>query len=230
MRRSPWALTERLTYANVTATLALFLALGGVSIAAVKALPKGSVGTPQIKNHAITTRKLHAGAVTAATVKANSLTGTQINESQLGEVPAAARADTAASADAIGGVGLAGLLRSDHVLTGHTDAVSAGVPVLSDPRTGVEVLTGESGALRILNTNGSDPITVDGLGYAVPGEITGTQTLLSPGAHVDIRYSAVFFGWGQYTIVRQPGGVSLQLTCSRRFNGSTEVLSCIGVG
>ncbi len=40
--RRIWA---RLSYANVVATLALFLALGGVSYATVK-LPRNSVGTP----------------------------------------------------------------------------------------------------------------------------------------------------------------------------------------
>jgi len=39
----------RLTYANVVATLALFLALGGVSYAAV-AIPNNSVGSAQIKD------------------------------------------------------------------------------------------------------------------------------------------------------------------------------------
>lgn len=47
----------RLTYANVTATLALFLALGGGAYAAVK-LPKNSVGAAQIKKGAITPPKL----------------------------------------------------------------------------------------------------------------------------------------------------------------------------
>jgi hypothetical protein len=41
------AMRARLTYANVTASLAL-LALGGLSWAAV-ALPKGSVGSKQLK-------------------------------------------------------------------------------------------------------------------------------------------------------------------------------------
>jgi hypothetical protein len=46
-------LRGRLSYANVMATLALFFALGGTSIAAVQALPRNSVGSPQIKNGSI---------------------------------------------------------------------------------------------------------------------------------------------------------------------------------
>ena len=83
-------LTDRLTYANVIATLALFVALGGSAYAAAQ-LPENSVGTRQLKN----------GAVTGAKVKEGSLTGTDINASTLGTVPSAAHsgsADTATSA------------------------------------------------------------------------------------------------------------------------------------
>src|SRR4029079_14709981 len=44
--------------------LALFVALGGTSYAAVK-LPRNSVGTAQIKSHAVTTAKLSTSTVKA---------------------------------------------------------------------------------------------------------------------------------------------------------------------
>jgi hypothetical protein len=50
-------LRQRLTYANVVATLALFLALGGASYAAIT-LPRNSVGGNQLRNGAVTTQKL----------------------------------------------------------------------------------------------------------------------------------------------------------------------------
>jgi hypothetical protein len=50
-------ITSRLTYANVTATLALFVALGGASYAAVS-LPRNSVGTAQIKPRAVVLSKV----------------------------------------------------------------------------------------------------------------------------------------------------------------------------
>jgi hypothetical protein len=50
-------LRERLTYANVVGSLALFIALGGVSYAAVT-LPANSVGTAQLKNRSVTPAKL----------------------------------------------------------------------------------------------------------------------------------------------------------------------------
>jgi len=53
-------LLASLTYANVAATLALFVALGGTSYAAFS-LPAGSVGTKQLKNGAVTRAKLAHG-------------------------------------------------------------------------------------------------------------------------------------------------------------------------
>jgi hypothetical protein len=77
-------LRQRLTYANVMATIAVFIALGGASYAAMR-LPKNSVGTKQIKRNAITTAKIKNGAVTGAKIKASSL----------GTVPSATHATSA---------------------------------------------------------------------------------------------------------------------------------------
>lgn len=52
----------RITYANVTATLALVLALGGTSYAVSK-LPPNSVGAPQLKRGAVSADKVQAGAI-----------------------------------------------------------------------------------------------------------------------------------------------------------------------
>jgi hypothetical protein len=57
-------LSRHLSYANVVASLALFVALGGVSYAAVK-LPSGSVGTKQIRKSAVTLSKIAPSARTA---------------------------------------------------------------------------------------------------------------------------------------------------------------------
>ena len=86
-------LRARLTYANVTATLALFLVLaGGSALAAKQVLPKNAVGSRQIKD----------GAVTAAKIKDGAVTGSKIQLSSLGAVPDAlhaAKADSAQSAE-----------------------------------------------------------------------------------------------------------------------------------
>lgn len=54
-------ISRNLSYANVAATLALFVALGGGAYAAIK-LPANSVGTKQIKNKAVTLGKIAPSA------------------------------------------------------------------------------------------------------------------------------------------------------------------------
>ena len=68
-----------LSYANVMATVAVFLALGGAGYAAV------SINGKDIKNRTISAQK----------VRKHTLTGTEIKLSKLGTVPAASKAKTA---------------------------------------------------------------------------------------------------------------------------------------
>ena len=53
----PGKVRSRLSYANVTATLALFVALGGGSYAALT-LPRNSVGARQLRANAVTSKKV----------------------------------------------------------------------------------------------------------------------------------------------------------------------------
>lgn len=92
----------QLTYANVVATLALFVAVSGASAFAATQLARNSVGSRQLKSKSVTTGKLANGAVNGAKVAKNSLTGANINLSQLGTVPNAAAAATAGNANTVG--------------------------------------------------------------------------------------------------------------------------------
>jgi hypothetical protein len=56
----------RLTYANVIASLALFIALGGAAVAA--GLPKNSVGPNQLKKGAVTAKAIRKQAVTSGKI------------------------------------------------------------------------------------------------------------------------------------------------------------------
>ena len=85
------------TYSEATATFALFIALGGTSYA-VTSLPARSVGSSQLKSGSVTAAKLHAQAVGAAAVALDSLTGKQIDEASLAEVPRAKVATSASTA------------------------------------------------------------------------------------------------------------------------------------
>lgn len=57
----------KLNYANVIATIAMFVALGGAAVAA--GLPKNSVGTKQLKRGAVNAAKLKRGAVTPVKIR-----------------------------------------------------------------------------------------------------------------------------------------------------------------
>ena len=110
--RQRTGLRSKVSYGNVVATLALFLALGGGAMAASH-LGKNSVGAKQLKSNAVTTakikkeavtkKKIKKGAVDASKVADHSLTGTQINLSALGTVPSANTANTANTADNLSG-------------------------------------------------------------------------------------------------------------------------------
>ena len=70
-------LHQRLTYANVMSTLAVFLALGGSSYAAL------TISGNSIENRSIPAKKLQR----------NSITGKEVRESRLSRVPRAKTAD-----------------------------------------------------------------------------------------------------------------------------------------
>lgn len=73
------AVLRRLTYANVIATLALFLALGGGAVwAANKQANK--VGTGKIKPNAVTAGKIKANAITTSKIRENAVTNAKIRE------------------------------------------------------------------------------------------------------------------------------------------------------
>src|SRR3954467_4265564 len=78
---------RRLSYANVMATLAVFIALGGGAWAV--AIGRNDVGSREIAKNAGGTSEL----------KDNKTTGKDIAEPSLGQVPSAAIADSANKAD-----------------------------------------------------------------------------------------------------------------------------------
>jgi hypothetical protein len=65
-------LRPHLSYANVIATLALFLALGGGAYAAIR-LPKNSVGSKQLKANAVSSAKVKKGSLLSGDFKAGQL-------------------------------------------------------------------------------------------------------------------------------------------------------------
>ncbi len=72
MKNIPSFIAKRLSYANITATLALFLVLGGGAYAAAT-LPANSVGTAQLKTNAVTSPKVLDGSLLAADFRAGQI-------------------------------------------------------------------------------------------------------------------------------------------------------------
>jgi hypothetical protein len=66
-------LSRRLSPAMVVACLALLVALGGTSVAAVTAIPRNSVGTPQLKKNAVVSAKVKNGSLRATDFAAGQL-------------------------------------------------------------------------------------------------------------------------------------------------------------
>jgi hypothetical protein len=57
---------SKLTYANVTATIAIFMVVTGIGYAVARG---GKIGTRQIKNGAVNVKKLHKNAVNSSKIK-----------------------------------------------------------------------------------------------------------------------------------------------------------------
>jgi hypothetical protein len=155
-------LRVRLTYANVVATLALFVALGGSSYAITQ------IGSKQVKNRSLRGLDL----------RRNTLKGTEVNESRLGPVPNALHADTAGSAgsaalatdaQALGGQGPGAFEKSSRFQFGRAPqgpiSVAGERVVLDYPAMGGQVRTavnnggcaGGTVGLRFVNLRTSGP-------------------------------------------------------------------------
>jgi hypothetical protein len=95
-------LRSRLSYANVMATLAVFLSLGGGAYAVT--VPARSVGTRQLRDRAVTNAKLADRAVTRAKIRADAVTSSRVRDRSLlardfaaGQLPAGPRGLTGAT-------------------------------------------------------------------------------------------------------------------------------------
>jgi hypothetical protein len=124
-------LRNRLTYANVIATVALFVALGGSSYAAIK-LPKNSVGSSQIRT----------GAVGASEVKQGSLGTSDFKSSQLAALQGPRGAQGAPGAPGVSGYQLISqeVATAANASKSHTVTCPAGKRVLGG---GARIVTGE---------------------------------------------------------------------------------------
>ena len=108
----PLRIRPRLSYANVVASLALFISLGGGAYAVTQIDPN-SVGTKQLKKNAVKRGKIAKNSVGTGKVIDNAIRGVDVREGTLARVPEAQHANRATDSD----------LLSDHTF-GYFEAAS----------------------------------------------------------------------------------------------------------
>src|SRR4051812_15841025 len=72
------AVRSRLSFANVTSCLALFIALGGTSYA-VATLPRNSVGSAQLRSKSVGSSELRTNAVPSRAIRNGSVQSTDMS-------------------------------------------------------------------------------------------------------------------------------------------------------
>jgi hypothetical protein len=148
--------------ATVISTVALIVALGGTSYAAIT-LPKNSVGSKQIKKNAVTSAKVKNSSLTGSDVKNSSLTGSDVKNGSL-----------------TGSDVKNGSLTGAKLAPGSVPAGPAGPQGPAGPKgdTGPKGATGDS-PTRVLKAtaNAGDDVAIATFGpFTLKGSCTGTNT------------------------------------------------------
>ena len=123
---------KRVSYANVTATLALAVALGTGGAWAANSIhgseiKDGTLRGKKLRDGTVPGRKITDGTVRNKDIAGDTLRGNKIREGTLGKVPDAADADT------LNGIGPNGFVKGPGtVLAGHETSSAGGPPGPSD--------------------------------------------------------------------------------------------------
>jgi len=190
---------EKLTYANVTATLALLLALGGgtawaASKVRTRHLGFHAVTGPKIDTNAVTASKIRNGTVGTVDVKDGSLGAADVQDGSLGAADLAPGTLPAPEADTWGVVTSTGALARG-VGVGGVAPVGEGETTVSFPRD----VTGCGVVATVSGTTPEDPEQgTAGVVHAAPGpsaqQITFTTRALGAGfPPADLPYHFALF-------------------------------------
>jgi hypothetical protein len=193
------AVLRRLTYANVIATLALFLALGGGAVwAANKAANK--VGTGKLKPNAVTAGKIKASAVTTSKIRENAVTNAKIREGAVSFGKLAAGTNVVATATsspvAVNGPGAV--------------TVSFPTPISFAPATGqVDLMSVEARAANLARS-GTETCRVQVIPLVNGGEWAGAPLVLSAVEPTAENPSGVVAAGGQTSPIGLAAGGATQ--------------------
>jgi len=142
---------------HFVAYLALFFALGGTSVAAVQALPRNSVGSPQLKNHSILKIDMNRKTVAA-------LRGRRGARGPAGAVGATGATGARGATGPAGPAGVSGYVRvtsaTVSVPAGGTGTADAPCPTGTQPLGGGWFQTTAGANLRVI----ADSVGVTGAG------------------------------------------------------------------
>jgi hypothetical protein len=162
------AVLRRLTYANVIASLALFLALGGGAVwAANKQATK--IGTGKLKPNAVTAGKIKANAVTTSKIRENAVTNAKIRESSVNLSKIAA------------GTGVVATATSSPVGVDGASAVGVSfpTPITFTPTTGLVYMMSVEARATNLGRSGTETCRVQVLPLVNGTEWAGAPLVLS---------------------------------------------------
>lgn len=166
---------RHLSFSNVIALLALFIALGGAAYAGTringKTIVNRSIGGGKLKNETITANKLKKGTLTGVQIRGESITGAQIeagsidarqiNLSTLGTVPSAQSANTAVTATKAESAAIASSATSatsaKHAESADT-ASSADIATQADTATNAVTATNADNATRADTAGDADTL------------------------------------------------------------------------
>lgn len=201
-------LRARLTFGNVMATFAVFVALGGSSYAALS-LPKNSVGARQIKNNAVTSTEVKNRSLLARDFRA-------------GQLPSGAKGDKGDKGDpgAPGANGSPGPALESPATESGGAAIPPGTIISAPP-----IPAGGAGQYLVVATAN----LVDSNGAGTDGQVEDLCSIEgaggTPGGTVDVSFddSPAFIDTEPFTVtdVRTLAvGNVVNLTCDRVFGAA----------
>ena len=125
----PARIRGHLSFANVTASVALFIALGGTGYAAIQ-IPRGSVGNSQLQRDAVSASKIRQNAVGKSEIRSGAVGKSEVRSNAIGS--SEIRRDAVGSAEVRrGAVGLSEI-RTDGVGASEIRADAVGTSELQD--------------------------------------------------------------------------------------------------
>jgi hypothetical protein len=156
-------LLRHLSFSNVIAMLALFIALGGAAYAGTKingnSIKNGSIGGGKLKSDTITANKLRKGTITGTQIAPGSISSSSIDESTLGTVPSAQSATTAGTANKADSAGTADSAKSaERAKTADTASSAATANEAEHAETADRA--GQAGEAETLNGETAEQLTL----------------------------------------------------------------------